>query len=361
MRKAIILLMVMAIAGGAIAQDGGNSRELPKKITSNRTYTPPAEVKVGGDDINDATFIPTLPYSDIGNTCNFLDDYDISCPSGSISPDVVYLYIPTVDINITVDLCGSSYDTKTFILDSDLNPVACNDDFYYDAICGWYVSFIENASLMGGQSYYIVIDGWDGDCGDYVLNVTEYEPPPPCEIICVADAVHEDEPMLVDEYIDAWNGGCNSVPPVFQDIYWSNTLEGEAWLCGVSGWYLLTVDGIVYNYRDTDWFTATADDSGTMSFTVESEYPCYLFHMIVDEFCEYIIAQQTIADCGSPATLTVETNPGEVIVWWVGPTVFASPDGTPEFPYFATLTGHEWDPPVPTEEVSWGGVKALYR
>ena len=61
MRKAIMVLMIMAIAGTAIAQDLGNSRELPVKNTPVVTYEPPAAPKQGGDTIFNATVIPSLP------------------------------------------------------------------------------------------------------------------------------------------------------------------------------------------------------------------------------------------------------------------------------------------------------------
>ncbi len=348
----------MAIAGTAVAADPNTAAERPVKNPSTTIYTPPAEVKVGGDTIDDATVIGGLPYSDIGNTCGYMNDYDEACPNtGSTSPDVVYSYIPNGDFSITVDLCASSYDTKTYVYDYNLNLLACDDDYYADPDCGMWTSKIPQVSLMAGATYFIVIDGYGGDCGDYVLNVYQYEPPPPCDLICLPGAVDEGEPPLVDDHEDTYNGGCHWDPPVFQNIWWANTAAGEAWLCGVSGWYL--IEGS--NARDTDWFTATADASGTMSFTVESEYSCMIYHMIVDEFCNYSSIEVAIVRCNNPETITIATTDNEVIYWLVLPWSFVSPDGTSEFTYFATLTGHVWDPPVPSEELSWGGVKALYR
>ena len=65
------------------------------------------------------------------------------------------------------------------------------------------------------------------------------------------------------------------------------------------------------------------------------------------------------SSCGLASSLTFPTTPGEE-VWLV-----VAPDGfSPlllEFNYYATLMGHEWTGTVPSEEMSWGGVKALYR
>lgn len=130
--------------------------------------------RVGGEDIADAVFIPGIPYMDTGNTCAFVHDYDEICPyTNSTAPDVVYAYIPPSDDVVDIDLCGSDYDTKVYVYENvEGNLYACNDDFYYDYICGYYVSKIERVTLAAGNTYYIVIDGSGTDCGDYVLEIS---------------------------------------------------------------------------------------------------------------------------------------------------------------------------------------------
>jgi hypothetical protein len=106
--------------------------------------------------------ITALPFSDTGATCDNLDDWDEVCPyTGSTSADVWYSYTPAADMMVSVDLWGSFYDTKTYILDAGYNVIACNDDFYSD-----WTSLIEAAQLYSGNTYYIVVDGYGGDCGD---------------------------------------------------------------------------------------------------------------------------------------------------------------------------------------------------
>jgi hypothetical protein len=361
MRKAIIVLMVIAIAGAAIAQDLGNSRELPVKNTPTRTYTPPAEVKQGGDTVFDATVIQGLPYSDTGNTCGYTNDYDEVCPyTGSTSPDVVYSFTPGSDRLIGVDLCGSQYDTKTYIYDSGLNLVACNDDFYFDEVCGVYVSRIENAPLMAGETYFIVIDGFGGDCGDYILTIP-YCPPPPCWVTCDADAVAEGEPPLHDGYDDEYNSGCKGDLHIWQPIDWTNDedgvppYDGTAWLCGKSGWFIGPSGG---DTRDTDWFIAYALETGVMEVTADSEFPCYLFKLAPTDCNEVGVEFQAEADCYAPATLSFPVTAGEEIWLWVGPTNFTGP--VTEFTYFMTVSNNTFDV-VPNEGMSWGQVKSLYR
>ncbi|MCK4695659.1 MAG: choice-of-anchor J domain-containing protein, partial [Candidatus Cloacimonetes bacterium] len=96
-------------------------------------------------------------------------------------PDVVYAYTPPGDITVDIDLCNSSYDTKVYVYENGEtpgSPYACNDD-----ACGpyGYQSALYALALTSGNTYYIVVDGYGGDSGNYELIVTEvaFYPPPP--------------------------------------------------------------------------------------------------------------------------------------------------------------------------------------
>jgi hypothetical protein len=362
MKSVIFACLVVSLClGSAIAQDLGNSRELPVKNTPVVTYEPPVVPKQGGDTIYDAYPIPGLPYSNTGTTAGYDNDYDEVCPWGSTSPDVVYSFSPSNDVKIDVDLCGSSYDTKTYIISEGWELIACNDDYYYDdPDCGHYTSLIQDAFLTGGVTYFIMVDGYGGDNGPYVFNVAEYEQ---CFVYCPEDAVAEGEPPMQHGYEDAFNGGCNSPEfgNPFQAIDWTNDADGvtpydgTAWLCGKSGWYFSSPDG---NVRDTDWFIVYALETGMMEFTVESEYPCYMFKLAPLDCATVAVELEALVRCGTPATLSFPVVAGEEIWLWVGPTALSGP--VTEFPYFMTVSNNTFDV-VPNEEMSWGGVKSLYR
>ena len=87
-------------------------------------------------------------------------------------------------MDVDIDLCGSSFDTKVYVYENSAtpgNPYACNDDFYTDSICGIYVSKIEGVALTAGNTYFIVIDGYSGsDYGNYVLKISEVVQVPSC-------------------------------------------------------------------------------------------------------------------------------------------------------------------------------------
>lgn len=152
---------------------------------------------------------------------------------------------------------------------------------------------------------------------------------------------------------DTYNTGCNADPPILQPINWANNEAGEAWLCGRSGDF----NFFGFNYRDTDWFSAIALGD-EMTFTVQSAYTVQVAKLTLPE-CPYEIDLFDVTSCGVPVSFTFPTTPGEEIWLVVAAGNVYGPVG--EFDYFATLSGHVWDPPVASEEMSWGGVKALFR
>jgi hypothetical protein len=353
MRNLLAFMLVLGLAGSSLAASLGNTQ--PPKTPGIYPENIPNPALQGGDTFAEATMIPALPYNDSGTTAGYNDDYDEVCPyTGSDSPDVVYSYMPSTDEALSVDLCGSSYDTKLYVYDSSLSLVACNDDFYFDDACGVYVSKLENVQVDGGETYYIIVDGYGGDFGDYVLSVEGFQP---CVIECPAGGVAEGEPDLSDGYSDAYNGGCNSPGAgyPFQDIQGDNS--GEAVLCGVSGWYLFNGS----SYRDTDWFTLTMGASGSIEVTADAEVATYIFELSPQDCDNVGVLQLATAGPCLEAFMTITGySMGEVVWFWAGPTVFTTPPGADNMydyvVWFSGLSGN-----VATEPSSWSTVKALFE
>jgi hypothetical protein len=138
----------------------------------------------GGENIATAVVIPGTPFTDTGFTCDNIHEYDEVCPySGSMAPDVVYSFTPCADGMLTLDCCLgiTDYDTKLFVYQDTWTPgapYACNDDFcsapYYPYSYVSYLSF----PVMTGHTYYIVVDAYGSDCGNYTLDVTGSFPSP---------------------------------------------------------------------------------------------------------------------------------------------------------------------------------------
>jgi hypothetical protein len=342
MRHLLVVLLVLGVAGLASAANLTNTLDLSiKGQNSNPAY----DGREGGEDTAGAFVIASLPFSDTGATCDNIDDYDEICPySGSTSPDVVYSYTPASNEAISVDLCNSSYDTKVYIYESvPGNLVACNDD----AGCGYsgYQSLLDNISLTGGVTYYIVVDGYGGSCGEYILDITGFAP---CVVDCPEGAQLEGEPPCQDGYVDGYNGGCNSVGWTLI----SGDANGCAVVCGESCTYIAP-GGL--GYRDTDWYEATAG-GGPATASCTAEFPLQ-FIFIWGADCNNLQYDLGTAGPCTPVILAWNFNDGDLFWLWVGASVF---DGVPASDYVLDVCGLQGGGTA-TYETSWGAIKGLYR
>lgn len=270
------------------------------------------KVLQGGETCETATVLDPLPHTSTGNNIGYADDYEVqgewSCPYSSTSGDVVYSYAPSADECIDIDLLGSSYDTKVFVYENTcVNPsYACDDDYHGD-----YTSAIMGLDIYAGNTYYIVVDGYGGDEGEYLLNVSACVD---CDVVCPEEGIPEGEPVCYDEYDDTYNGGCNSTTPIFQDVNCGDVL------CGTSGTYLFAGS----NYRDTDWYRVVVAEDADLSWKVVAEFDVLIF--IIDagtEDCvDYTILGNTTAAPCDTAFLSFSVTAG--VYWlWVGPSVFS--------------------------------------
>jgi hypothetical protein len=360
MRKANCWLTVGLIAGtigqasaipgdylGRIAPPKTEKRNVP---SSQPTRPPGPGIQVGGEDFANAVVIPGLPYADGGSTCGYRDDYYPTCAFGgnSTASDVVYVYTPTADGCINVDVCDSGYDTIVHVYAGNAgNMVACNDD-----ACGPFFglnSLVEGVSVTAGVPYYIVIDGYAENCGDYNVLVTEC--PPPCDPACPPGSVQEGEVVCSDGYDDQYNGGCNSTPPVFTNVECNDT---GVTVCGTYGTFV-GPGGL--DTRDTDWYQVELTTPTTLNVCVCGSQPTQL--AIVNADCSFI----TLA-CGSvfgapneQICCQVDLGPG---TYWI----FVSTDGFFGFDcgsgYKVNISGYTC-PPVGVEPASWSTMKSIYR
>lgn len=130
----------------------------------------------GGETIETATPIPSMPYLDSGTTVGYLDDYQESAVGGiSTSPDVVYSYTPSVNSIVNIDLCESSYMTNLWIYRTNEDTLVASTRF--GCVSNPVRSILEGVIMDAGSTYYIVIDGdfSSSPSGDYVLNCTAEE------------------------------------------------------------------------------------------------------------------------------------------------------------------------------------------
>lgn len=295
-----------------------------------------------GDNISNALPITFLPFHDNASSCDYTDDYDEVCPySYSTSPDAVYSFSPTSSTAIDIDLCASLYDTKVYVFDgSPSTVIACNDDAY----CGitGYQSKLTNVPVVAGHTYYIVVDGYGGDCGTYDLIVSEHVSCTPCAAV---DQV-EGEPACSDGYSDTYNGGCNATTPVFTPV-----TCGE--ICGTTGTFL--VDGL--NYRDTDWYMITVG-AGTFTYSgIGDGFELQL--LLMEPTCPSTVIDYAIPSACTTGSVTF-TGPGTFFLW-AGPSTYSGVPCGSRYHLSITGPGIPSCEPTPTHRSSWGQLKTIYR
>jgi hypothetical protein len=121
-----------------------------------------------------ATLINTIPYNTNGNTRFATNDF-ANC-TGHVSPDVWWRINLPCSTLVTVNTCGSYFDTELYVYRGTCagyyQEVACNDD---GGTCqlpnspGWsQVQFW----TIPNQDYYMVLSGYGGQSGIYYLSVT---------------------------------------------------------------------------------------------------------------------------------------------------------------------------------------------
>ncbi len=170
-----------APADGAIGQylqAKAEGRSIPAWLDRQMNRPGALQNRVGGNTDADAVVINLVaggdPYEDSGSTVGLSDHTTAACTIGTSSigcsttisntaPDAWYSLTVDTPLSCVANLCGSSYDTKLYIFNSELVMVAGNDDS-----CGAQSEI--SCNLPAGD-YYIVVDGYNSNSGDYTLSV----------------------------------------------------------------------------------------------------------------------------------------------------------------------------------------------
>ncbi len=173
----LVVLATAVLAAAASAQTTGNAApQRPPKLEPMQRVLPPID-REGGETIADATPITSLPFSGSGTTVGHTNDYDAVCPdANSPSPDVVYSFTRPEYGTLTIDFCGSLYDTKIYVIRANGEVIDCNDDHYADSECGFDTSRIDNLWVPAGETFYLVVDGSGGAAGHYEFNMRRWDP-----------------------------------------------------------------------------------------------------------------------------------------------------------------------------------------
>jgi len=185
-----------------------------------------------------------VPFQYSGNTCEESDSCDLRP-----SPDAQFEVILPYAAEWTFSVCQAQWDTYVY-LSTTCCPESGSPDILAEVDdspgCGAASEVI--IELEAG-TYYFTIEGFsEVDCGPFPLLISS-----PCVVECDPECLLEDEVDCFDFYIDDYNGGCNSDPPVF------SLMDCNTCVCGTGGNF--TGEGGAT--RDTDWyaFELPADDT----------------------------------------------------------------------------------------------------
>jgi len=167
----------------------------------------------------------------------------------------------------------------------------------------------------------------------YVAPEPARVPDDPCVLLCPPCAYHETEPWPYDDYLDTWNGGCNSDPNVFEAIDLYYAMNGLYTLCGTSGNYLFESS----TYRDTDWFEFEVTEPTHLVFCCQAEFPVYIHLIDGDVGCGSVtVLESAYGDTCELVCIEWDADPG--LYWfWVGPSVFSGIE--PGADYIMTIEG----------------------
>jgi hypothetical protein len=106
----------------------------------------------------------TVPQTVMGDNTGLGDDWEPSCAPGG--EDAMYEFTAPAAGNYTFDTIGSAGDTLLAVIQDCAGPeLACNDDF------GGLLTSSVTVPLAAGESVIIVVDGFGGGTGPFVLNI----------------------------------------------------------------------------------------------------------------------------------------------------------------------------------------------
>jgi hypothetical protein len=138
------------------------------------------------------------------------------------SPNVWYVYTPSISGTATISLCGSSYDTRMAVYDGySCGPLpvelACNDD-----ACGLQSEI--TLPVIGGQQYLIEVGGYSSNFGTGVISTSVVTPPPNDN--CEDAVVQTTFPAVINGDNTGASNQCSSFPG--NHVWEAFTLTGDA-------------------------------------------------------------------------------------------------------------------------------------
>lgn len=230
-----------------------------------------------------------------------IDDEAPACGFSALTAGSVWYRVVGNGRRMTAALClTSAFDTKLNVYCGacpDLVCIGTDDDSCGSGAVGGPSQLSWCSTL--GQSYYIMVYGFDGDTGLFNLQITSEATAcsgaiscAPCALTCPPGAVPEGEACGTSV-----NAGCNEFPENFQLLQPGQVVCGTAYAIGTT--------------RDIDWFRFTIPFRSRVTWAVQSETPVEAY--ILDTVCgpaPGVLASALIARCGSANAVAI-LDPGD--------------------------------------------------
>lgn len=213
----------------------------------------------------------------LGTTAGASLNFDCGTAGGVAGGrDVVYTFTLAAQSFVEIrSESGADLDWAiSTVCDATTGDIACADNGSYNPTsCGGAITPITYGvfsfyDLLPAGTYYIWVDtyGATGTGGDFALELLTSAETATCAG-CPLGGIAEGEPVCTTDYVDAFNGGCNTTPTMFSSVTLGDTI------CGQSGTYLV---GTVNN-RDLDWYQVTVPAAANLTVEVTAQFPSLTF------------------------------------------------------------------------------------
>lgn len=211
----------------------------------------------------------------LGSTVGMDTNFDCGSLGGIAGgPDVVYTF--TLSERQTVHIKSESNEDLDWALsdvcDASTATYTCSDTAGEpdgsETSCGTAIipdtyGHFDFIQVLDPGTYYIWVDTYGTfQGGEFALELLCSPPPTPC-VTCPSGGIAEGEPVCGPQYIDAFNGGCNTTPTLFQPV-----TAGET-ICGECGTYTYGATAM----RDMDWYIINIPFYSDLIVEVLAEFP----------------------------------------------------------------------------------------
>ena len=195
-KKTLLPGLMLALAGGAFAQDGTD------------TCTAPTPIGEGSFTFDTTTMVGSS---------------EMVCTSAfDMNQDMFWVYTAGISGDIQIDTIGSSFDTQLGVFSgTDCTAVCVADD---DDGAGFPLSRVLLTGVTAGDTFVIQVGGWDTDAGFGTLNIGAFVDP--CASV-PADALEDNDDCSTPAVITAGSYTNLTVTLADPDYYSIDVPDGE--------------------------------------------------------------------------------------------------------------------------------------